>query len=517
KFHPQSWKKPFVDWLENIQDWCISRQIWWGHRIPVWYCKKCSEGGLIYDEKGELSRVSFEHGAKPVVSFEKPSKCPLCQGADLVQDPDVLDTWFSSGLWPFSVFGWPQKTPELKFYYPTSVLATGYEILYLWVARMVMMGVEFTGQLPFSDVYIHGIVRDKHGKKMSKSLGNVTDPLDLIEKYGTDAVRFSLILRAYPGKDIPFSEDSITGPRNFCNKLYNAARFILMNLPENPPTFAAPQNVSELSDRWILDRYNNAITQARSAIADYDIALAAQTLYSFLWDDFCDWYVELAKPRLSSPEKERVLAILIYIMRGTIKALHPFMPFITEELARQFKDGGKEFLIEKSYPSPEPKFADAAAVKEMEIVMGVTCAIRTIRSQFGVSPAARVTAFVTSKNTAATALVKKYENYITLLAKTEKLEISQNIAKPKHAATSVFGDLTAYVLLEGIIDFEKEKERLQKELERQNKEIDVCGARLNDPKFRSNAPEDEVKKVTDRLAQAELKILQINAAVKDLQ
>ncbi|MCK5107038.1 MAG: valine--tRNA ligase, partial [Elusimicrobiales bacterium] len=240
KFYPPSWKKPFINWLENIQDWCISRQIWWGHRIPVWYCEKCSASGLKFSEEGNLSRISFKNGAAPIVSFNKPDKCPQCSGQNLLQDPDVLDTWFSSALWPFSVFNWPEKSKDLDFYYPTSVLVTGYEILYLWVARMIMSGIEHMGKVPFPNVYIHGIVRDKHGKKMSKSLGNVIDPLVMMEKYGTDAVRFSLIFHAIGGKDIQFTEDIIVGGRNFINKLYNVSRFLMMSIKENEkiPSFA---------------------------------------------------------------------------------------------------------------------------------------------------------------------------------------------------------------------------------------------------------------------------------------
>ncbi len=352
--HPEAWKKPLVDWLNNIQDWCISRQIWWGHRIPVWYCRHCSKDGLIFDNAGELSRVSFAHGAKPIVSHDRPEKCPLCGGHDLVQDPDVLDTWFSSGLWPFSVFGWPKKTPELDFFYPTSVLVTGYEIIYLWVARMLMMGLEFMGEVPFKDVYIHGIVRDKHGKKMSKSIGNVVDPLDLISKYGTDAVRFSLLAQAFPGKDIPFGEESITGARNFCNKIYNASRFVMMNLPETPRELKLPAKLTRLSDRWIMDRYAAAIQSARADIENYDLASATVGLYHFLWGSYCDWYVELAKPRLQNEgEKEEVLAVLVYVLYGTLKALHPFMPYITEELTtalRPYTDSKAEYLLNERYP-----------------------------------------------------------------------------------------------------------------------------------------------------------------------
>lgn len=523
KFHPESWKTPFVNWLKNLQDWCISRQIWWGHRIPVWYCRGCSEKGLTFstDKQGkeQLSKVSFEDGAKPVVSFDKPSACPHCGGHDFVQDPDVLDTWFSSALWPMSVFGWPEETEDFKYFYSTSTMVTGYEILYLWVARMVMMGLEFTGKLPFTDVFLNGIVRDKTGKKMSKSLGNVIDPLDMTAKYGTDAVRYSLLMQAVPGKDIPYSEDSITGARNFCNKIYNASRFIQMNMEGIKGPLAMPQDVSELADKWILDRYTNAVKTAREGIEKYNLALTANTLYHFLWGDFCDWYVELAKQRFQTEEKEKVMALCVNILYGTLKALHPLIPYITEEIAaslRPYVDEKEEFLLNQSYPQFNPALCDKDAVRKMEIIQGVTREIRTIRAQFNVPPGLKISAVLSAKDEADLAVVKAYEGYVKLMAKADALQIGVNLEKPKQTATAVFENITVYVPLTGLIDFEKEKKRLEKDLAAAKANIASREARLAQENFIKHAPKEQVEKTKDELAAAKVALAQVTASLEDL-
>lgn len=523
QFHPASWKNPFLGWLKNIQDWCISRQIWWGHRIPVWYCRHCSEKGLTFatDQQGheQLTKVSFEDGAKPIVSFKKPEKCPICGGHDLVQDPDVLDTWFSSALWPMSVFGWPEKTPEMEHFYPTSVMVTGYEILYLWVARMVMTGLDFTGKLPFKDVYLNGIIRDKRGKKMSKSLGNVIDPLDMTAKYGTDAVRFSLLMQAVPSKDIPYSEESITGARNFCNKIYNASRFILMNMEGLTGPLKMPAHVTELADQWILDRYTNAIKTAREGIEKYNLALTANTLYHFLWGDFCDWYVELAKQRFQTAEKEQVMALCVHILYGTLKALHPLIPYITEEIAASlhpYVGETEEFLLNQSYPEFNPVLVNAEAVSKMQAVQNVTREIRTIRAQFNVPPGLKIAAVLSAKNEADLAVVKAYEGYIKLMAKIENLDIGINLAKPKQTATAVADNIAIYVPLTGLIDFEKEKKRLEKDLAIAKANIASREARLSQESFIKNAPKEQVEKTKNELAAARLTLAQVTASLEDL-
>ena len=523
QFHPASWKNPFLGWLKNIQDWCISRQIWWGHRIPVWYCRHCSEKGLTFatDQQGheQLTKVSFEDGAKPIVSFKKPEKCPICGGHDLVQDPDVLDTWFSSALWPMSVFGWPEKTPEMEHFYPTSVMVTGYEILYLWVARMVMTGLDFTGKLPFKDVYLNGIIRDKRGKKMSKSLGNVIDPLDMTAKYGTDAVRFSLLMQAVPSKDIPYSEESITGARNFCNKIYNASRFILMNMEGLTGPLKMPAHVTELADQWILDRYTNAIKTAREGIEKYNLALTANTLYHFLWGDFCDWYVELAKQRFQTAEKEQVMALCVHILYSTLKALHPLIPYITEEIAaslRLYVGETEEFLLNQSYPEFNPALVNAEAVAKMQAVQNVTREIRTIRAQFNVPPGLKIAAVLSAKDETDLAVVKAYEGYIKLMAKIENLDIGINLAKPKQTATAVADNIAIYVPLTGLIDFEKEKKRLEKDLAIAKANIASRESRLSQESFIKNAPKEQVEKTKNELAAARLTLAQVTASLEDL-
>lgn len=523
QFHPESWKTPFVNWLKNLQDWCISRQIWWGHRIPVWYCRHCSEKGLTFatDKQGneQLTKVSFEDGAKPIVSFGKPEKCPVCGGHDLVQDPDVLDTWFSSSLWPLSVFGWPEQTEDLKYFYPTSTLVTGYEILYLWVARMVMSGLAFTGKLPFKDVFLNGIVRDKTGKKMSKSLGNVIDPLDMTAKYGTDAVRFSLLMQAIPGKDIPYAEESITGARNFCNKIYNASRFILMNMEGINGPLAMPENLTELADKWIVDRYTNAVKTAREGVEKYNLAQTANALYHFLWGDFCDWYVELAKQRFQTDEKEKVMALCVNILHGTLKALHPLIPFETEEIAaslRPYVGAKEEFLLQQPYPEFNPAWCDKEAVRKMEIIQGVTKEIRTIRSQFNVPPGLKISAVLTAKNEEELTVVKEFASYIKLMAKIENLTIAVNADKPKQTATAVFENITVYVPLTGLIDFEKERKRLEKDLAAAKANIASREARLAQENFIKNAPAQQIQKTKDELAAAKLALAQVTASLEDL-
>ncbi len=516
KFYPSSWKKPFTDWLGNLQDWCVSRQIWWGHRIPVWYCRSCSKDGLKFDGKGQLSRVSFADGALPIISQDKPSSCS-CGGHDLLQDPDVLDTWFSSALWPFSVFGWPEKTKELDYYYPTSVLVTCYDILYLWVARMLMSGIEHMGVPPFEQVYVHGMVRDKHGKKMSKSLGNVIDPLLMMEKYGTDAMRFSLLAQTMGGKDVPFSEEGIIGGRNFVNKLYNAARFMQLYLPEIPaPVKAALPG--ELADRWITERYAEALRKSKASMAEYDLPKAQDALYAFVWDEFCDWYLELAKPRLQGPDKERVLALMLELFTGALKALHPFMPYVTEELYASLKpylekQGG--FLLKES--RPEAPATGNSATAAMQELMGVITQLRTARSQFEIPPGKMIRVLAASADEAALARLKDGAAYIKLLAKVEELSIGRDLPKPPRSVSAISGPFTLYVPMDGAVDLEKEKGRLAKELERARGDSEQALRRLNDPAFVSRAPRAEIDKIKARSEELSGKVSRLTAILEELK
>ncbi|OGS08084.1 MAG: valine--tRNA ligase [Elusimicrobia bacterium RIFOXYA12_FULL_51_18] len=518
KFYPSSWKKPFIEWLKNMQDWCVSRQIWWGHRIPVWYCRDCSAAGLKMSGQGGLSRISFKEGAKPIISFTKPEKCPDCGGSGLLQDPDVLDTWFSSALWPFSVFGWPDRTEELEYYYPTSVLVTGYDILYIWVARMVMSGIEHMGRVPFRDVYLHGIVRDKRGRKMSKSLGNGIDPLAMMEKYGTDAMRFTLLSQAIGGKDIPFSEEDVVGGRNFVNKIYNVSRFIQMHLPEAPrPMASVPENL-ELADEWILERYHKTLEEVRISMADYDMPAAVGALYSFLWDEFCDWYLELAKPRLETADKDRTLGLLLHVFGGTLKALHPFMPYVTEEIfsgLKPYLGSDKPFLLKEAYPRGA-KNSGGTADAEMRKLMSIITQMRIVRAQFEISPTRHVSALVTSADETGLELVQKHQDYIKRLAKVEKLDIAAGLAKPSHAVTALSGAFNIYIPVDGVIDLDKERGRLAKEIEKLAAELAVSEELLKNGNFISHAPREEVEKITLRRTDTEGRLNRLKEITKDL-
>ena len=524
KFHPSNWKNPFLNWLKNIQDWCISRQIWWGHRIPVWYCRQCSANGLTFatDKQGkeQLTKVSFEDGAQPIISYEKPAECPHCHGHDLVQDPDVLDTWFSSALWPMSVFGWPEKTPQMDHFYPTSVMVTGYEILYLWVARMVMTGLNFTGKLPFKDVYLNGIIRDKHGQKMSKTKGNVIDPLDMNAKYGTDAVRFSLLMQAVPSKDIPYAEESITGARNFCNKLYNASRFILMNMEGIQGPLTLPEKVTELADVWILDRFASAVKTAREGIEKYNLALTSNALYHFLWDDFCDWYIELAKQRFQTDEKEHVMALCVNILFKTLQALHPLIPFVTEEIAsslRPYVGEKEEFLLNTSYPQFNASWVNTDAQRKMTVVQGITKEIRTIRSQFNVPPALKIKAVISAHKEEDLTVIRAYENYIKLMAKVDELTLGVNAPKPAQTATATFENVVIYVPLKGLIDFDKERKRLEKDMSVAKANIASREMRLAQENFLKHAPQEQIEKTKAELAAAKLAFAQAVSSLEDLK
>ncbi|PIP83096.1 MAG: valine--tRNA ligase [Elusimicrobia bacterium CG_4_9_14_3_um_filter_62_55] len=526
--YPESWKKPYRDWLVNIRDWCLSRQIWWGHRIPVWY-----DADILADR----IRVSVEHGGVVVkgtlrealdagVPFEtvrdagryryesggKAAGGALRVGAEIpeegrwLQDQDVLDTWFSSALWPLSVFGWPEKTEDFKFYYPTSVLVTGYEILYLWVARMQMMGLHFEGTVPFHHAVMHGIVRDKRGKKMSKSLGNVIDPLVVMDKYGTDATRFALASLAYPGKDIPFAEDSITGPRNFANKIWNLTRFVLDYALKNETPPAGGYSLDsldrgslELADRWILSRYEETAEAVRASMAGYNIAAAADALYGFLWDEFCDWYVELSKSGLDDAARLPVIrAILVQVLTGSLKMLHPFMPYITEELyenLRAYAGESADFVLRAGAPAPEG-WKDPGSVASMGVVMDAVRSLRALRAQLNVPPALKIKAFHSGDEAELRALAP-HAGYVRHLARLEALEAAAN-GRPAQSATAVSRKLTFFVPLAGVIDFDRERTRLTKEIARVAKELEKCRKQLTNASFLERAPVDEVDKIRAR-------------------
>ncbi len=508
---PETWTKPYLNWLEDLHDWCISRQIWWGHRMPVWYCEK---------------------NCPPIAAVEKPEKCPECGGKNLVQDPDVLDTWFSSALWPFSTFGWPKKETqasskskegkvidELDYYYPTSVLVTGYEILYLWVARMVMMGLTLMEDIPFSDVFIHGIVRDTKGRKMSKSMGNVIDPLETIEKYGTDALRFAMACGGVLGRDVQLSEDNFRAGRNFANKIWNASRLVLMNLEGfrlSPGAQASSRSMRErlsLADRWILDQYNRAIEEVNEAFEEYDISKGARLLYEFIWSKFCDWYLELAKMRLYGQEpREREVAqfVLIYVLEGTLKLLHPVMPFITEEiwqlLNRICPAGREESIIVASWPVPKREEMDGEAVEKMELVMEVISQVRNVRSVMGIPHDKMLEVLIKPSKMKQKEVLDEHIPHIKNLAKSKEVIVDKSLKKPQECATAVVGDVEIYVPLKGMIDISQEVERLSKEIEKIELELDgIINKKLKDREFLKKAPPAVVDKVKKQKEECETK------------
>jgi valyl-tRNA synthetase len=475
KIYPKNWEKPYRDWLVNIKDWCVSRQIWWGHRIPVWY----------------------KDGEKPLVSLDSP-------GAGWTQDTDVLDTWFSSALWPLSVFGWPEKTKDLAYYYPTSTLVTGYEIMYLWVARMQMMGHAFLGKPAFPVAVMNGIVRDKSGKKMSKSLGNVIDPLLMMDKYGTDALRFALMVQAHPGKDIAFDEQTVVSARNFVNKLWNSTRFVLMNLPEAAP--AGGYKLGKLShccletaDAWILSRYQGTLAKAKESLDAYDPAAAAEALYVFLWDEFCAWYIELAKGRLlgiDGEDKENARTILVEVLTGSLKALHPIMPFVTEEIyaaVKGYAGETAEFVLKGGYQKLDYDWSNPEIEKEMSRVMGAVASIRSLRSQLNVPPGLKIKAFV--EGPFAEALIGKHRAYVAALAQLESVEAG---GRPPQSATAVAEGATFFIPLAGVIDFAKERERLAKDLAKAEGDIEKCEAKVRNLSAAASAPPEKVAEAREQ-------------------
>ncbi|MBQ4178680.1 MAG: class I tRNA ligase family protein, partial [Elusimicrobia bacterium] len=504
KFYPASWKKPYTLWLDNLRDWCISRQIWWGHRIPVFYC---------VDEKGNKT------SCPPIVEQDTPTKCPHCGNTHLVQDNDVLDTWFSSAMWPFSVFNWGENpdNEELKYYYPTGVLVTGHEILYLWVARMVQMGLEFLNDIPFGDVFIHGIVRDKHGLKMSKSKGNVINPLEIMDQFGTDALRFALAQSAAPGRDMQISNDSFLAARNFANKIWNASRFILMNKGEMEIS-DTPQ-VKELSDKWILNEYNQTIKTVTRAFEVYDIDVASRTLYDFIWTKFCDWYIELSKIRMTSEnveEKKQVLSVLIYILKGTIKMLAPIMPFISDELWSIFNNT-TESIVNSSFPVYDDKLVFANEENQMAVVQEIVSKIRNVRSEMNISPAAFITTKIKVLDESKFSVVENNQAYIKSLGKIKDLVIGKDIQREKNSALAVATGFEMLIPLEGLIDIEKEKARINKEIKNIIAEQEKYNKKLSNPKFVEKAPAEEVARIRQKLADTQSKIATLEETLKNYE
>ncbi len=496
KFVPEHWQNLYFEWMHNIRDWCISRQIWWGHQIPAWTCLKCGE---------------------VMVAREDPTECAKCGAADLERESDVLDTWFSSALWPFSTLGWPEKTDALKTFYPTSTLVTSFDIIFFWVARMIMMGLKFTGEAPLKEVYIHALVRDAEGKKMSKSKGNTIDPLEVMSQYGSDSLRMTLAAFAAQGRDIKLSEERIEGYRNFTNKVWNAFRFALMNL-EGFDFAKADINRGDLAlaDRWILSRLDKTIAATRQAFDEYKFNDAAHHLYQFTWRELCDWYIELVKPRLNGDEEGADAArhTLAHTLESTLRLLHPIMPFITEELWTMVSASGR-LLVLSDYPVSDSGLQDEEAEREMTVVMDVTTAIRNIRGELAVKPSTQlpVMMLVNENEPGLKATVEKQLPYINKLANVAGVFIDNNGEKPENSAVGVVDNIEIFVDLSGIVESDQGLEKSKKELIKAEEEIKFFQKKLSNKKFVENAPPEVVEKNRAKLAEYEAKAAKLRGSL----
>ncbi len=499
---PASWVKTYYNWLDNIRDWCISRQIWWGHRIPAWDCGAC----------GHVT-----------VAVDAPASCGKCGGHDLKQDPDVLDTWFSSGLWPFSTMGWPEKTKDLDVFYPTSVLVTGFDILFFWVARMIMMGQYCMDEIPFRQVYIHALVRDGQGRKMSKSLGNVVDPIDMIKKFGTDSLRFTLASLAAMGRDIKLSEDRIEGYRHFVNKLWNAARFSLMNLPpagDGPVPEVAWDKINGLHHKWIIHRLEEIKRETDAALAAFRFNDAAQGLYKFVWNELCDWYLELVKPDMQAGGERRAAAqhILNTVLQETLILLHPIAPFVTAEIwAALPGKAGSDIALER-YPATHAAWEDKAAAEQMETVMAVISTVRTIRAELNIAPSHRLNVILRPAASEQNGLLTANSEVITTLARLGELSIDPAAVAPKASASGVAAGIEVIVPLHGAVNLGDEVARLDKELAKLDKEYNMLSGKLANPAYVDKAPAEIVARDRARveeLGEAGEKLAALQARFKE--
>lgn len=475
KIIPKFWENTYFEWMENIRPWCISRQIWWGHQIPAWTCSQCQ---------------------KLTVTREDPTACGHCGGQNLERESDVLDTWFSSALWPFSTLGWPDKTKSLEKYYPTSVMCTGFDILFFWVARMIMMGLKFTGEVPFHTVYIHALVRDAEGLKMSKSKGNVVDPLEMMKAYGTDALRFTLAAFAAQGRDIKLDPDRIEGYRNFCNKLWNASRFAFLNL-EDYQGKCRLENKGDrsLADRWILSRLNSVCAEVNKSLDSFRFNDAAGAIYKFIWNEFCDWYIELSKSSLLSDDGRKPVSqnVLAHVLETSLRLLHPFMPFITEEIWQQLPREGKSIMT-APYPVFDPAMVDKEAENKLGLIMKTITGIRNIRGEMDIKPSLKFNVLVKTADQEKEKIIKNNLQYIMELARVEELTIGPSVAKPPASAAAVLQGMEIIVPLEGLMDFAEEKKRVEKVLKKIEKDIAFLEKKLSNPNFVDKAPAEVIEK-----------------------
>lgn len=489
-FVPPHFEKTYFHWLENIRDWCISRQLWWGHQIPAFYCDCCGE---------------------TVVTKENEAFCPKC-GKKMRQDPDTLDTWFSSALWPFSTLGWPEKTPELDYFYPTNVLVTGYDIIPFWVMRMMFSGIEHTGKAPFDTILIHGLVRDSLGRKMSKSLGNGIDPLEIIEQYGADALRLTLVTGNAPGNDMRYSEEKITASRNFANKLWNAARFIRMNIDGHDVKNELPDTLTT-EDKWIVSTLNTVTKEVTENLEKYELGIAVQKLYDFIWDCFCDWYIELTKSRLQKNDDsaQNARQVLVWVLDQALRLLHPFMPFITEELWQALPHEGETIMLQ-SFPVYSENNHYPEAAREMTMIMDAIKAIRTRRAEMNVPPSRKAQVYIAAKEQ------KPFENgalFFTRLASASELHVAESF-EIESAVTLVTADAKIYIPMDELVDKEAELKRLNKELANAEKELAFNEKKLSNQGFVAKAPEKVIADVRSNVAKFTEKIKMIKAAIEAL-
>ena len=481
KIVPPMWEATYFDWMDNIRDWCISRQIWWGHRIPVWYCDECG---------------------KVIVAVEDPDSCPEC-GGGLRQDEDVLDTWFSSSLWPFSTMGWPDKTQALETFYPTSLLITGFDIIFFWVARMMMMGLYVMGKVPFADVYLHALVRDEGGEKMSKSKGNSVDPLEMIDKYGADAMRFTLAAFTAQGRDVKMSEERIKGYGHFVNKIWNTARFSLMNLEDYSGGIAPEKEEYSLCDRWIRDSLNNTVTDVRQHLEEYRFNDAAGRIYQFVWHEFCDWYLELIKPALydkRSPQEKRVAQHTLFtVLKTALQLLHPFMPFVTEEIWQKVTED-EGYIMVSRFPEPDDSLEDSDACDRMELIKSIINSIRNIRGVMNISPSKKLKILISVPDSDTLSIMEMGRGYIRDIANLEDLAIETNALEPKGSATGVVGSVKVYVFLEGVVNVAAEKKRLEKEIKKLEKDLGIVSRKLGNQDFMEKASPEIVEKEENKFS-----------------
>ncbi len=499
--YPKTWYNTFYGWMDNIRDWCISRQIWWGHRIPAWTCEDCKE---------------------LIVESTDPTECPSCASKKITQETDVLDTWFSSALWPFSTMGWPDNTKELATFYPTGVLVTSFDILFFWVARMMMMGIHFMGEVPFKDVYLHALVRDKHGKKMSKSTGNVIDPLEVMAKYGTDALRFTLIAFAAQGREIKLDEERIEGYRHFINKIWNAARFALMHLDEcDESVKEVVKNPEDLPlvHRWILSRTAKAIDEVRRGLDEYHFNDAASANYQFIWHEFCDWYLEWIKADLFSDDvlaKKQAQGVLLVVLETILKLIHPITPFVTEEIWSVLP-GDRATLMTSSFPEREPLWENAEAEEEMTMLMGIITGIRNIRSEADVHPSAKIDAFVVCPDEERGRHLQSFTRSLSDMTRLSSFTVVMKSEKPDDAATYIYKDLEIFVPLKGLVDVESELAKLDKEKKKVEAKLKQVNGKLSNEKFLANAPDAVVQKEQDKKNDLDARLLKIDEAAQRLE